>query len=369
MIIQNAKVFNSKGFFEKRELTIKDDSGSVLDARGALIFPGLVDIHLHGAVGCDFSDANESSLQKIMDYELSRGVMAICPTTMTYPEEKLSEVMESVHRARDYKGGAELIGINMEGPFISNQKVAAQNPLYVSKPDISMFLRLQERSGGMIKLVDIAPEIEGAFDFIKELNNQVVISLAHTAADYDTAKKAFRLGANHLTHMFNAMNPIGHRQPGPQIAALEENAYVELICDGVHVHDSIIRMVFELFDEDRIVLVSDSMMATGLGDGLYELGGQKVLASGNKCTLAESPDVIAGSNTDLFGCLRHAVLEAKVPIEKALKAVTINPARSIHVNDRYGQLDGECVDNAVVTDDKLNIKYLIRNGKIEGMKE
>lgn len=364
MIVKNAKVFNSKGYFEKRDLIIENGSAEIIDATGLLAIPGLVDIHFHGAVGCDVCDASEEGLKKILDYELSRGVMAVCPTTMTYPEEKLNGIIDNVVKVAQNSGGADVIGINMEGPFISRGKVAAQNPKYVMNADAAMFMRLYERSGGLIKLVDTAPEVEGNMAFIEQVSDKVNVSLAHTLTDYETAKEAFGKGANHLTHMFNAMNGINHRNPGPIPAAREAGAYVELIGDGVHIHDAVIRMVFDLFDENKIVLISDSMMATGLEDGIYELGGQRVRADGNRCTLADNPDVIAGSKTDLFDCLRHVVLDVGVALEKAVKAATINAARSINADDQYGQLEKNGVDSVILTDERLNIKYLIKDGTV-----
>ena len=190
----------------------------VIDAGGAYALPGLVDIHFHGAVGHDFCDADEAGLQAIADFEASKGVLAICPATMTFSEEILNGIMD-VAAAHKNERGADLVGINMEGPYISPKKVGAQNPKYVMAADAGMFRRLQARSGGLIKLVDVAPEEPGNLDFIKECRDEVRISIAHTCTDYDTAKAAFAAGASHMTHLYNAMPGITHREPGPIIAA------------------------------------------------------------------------------------------------------------------------------------------------------
>lgn len=376
MIIKNARVFNTKGYFEDKDLVIdggrfvdsskqgtQTDYGTVIDAKGLMAIPGLVDIHFHGAVGHDFCDADSAGLKEILEYELSSGIMAACPATMTFPEEKLGCIIDSALSLGDNDKGADLVGINMEGPFINQGKVAAQNPEYVQKADSDMFFRLQDRAKGLIKLVDIAPEADGNMSFIDEVKGKVSVSLAHTLADYDTAKEAFNRGASQLTHMFNAMNDIGHRAPGPALAAQEAGAFVELICDGVHNHDAIIRMVFNLFDKNKIVLISDSMMATGLADGTYELGGQKVDVNGNECRLSEHKDVIAGSNTNLYECLKHAVLVAKVPIEKAIKAATINPARAIQIDEHYGSFAEGCYGNVLLIDDDFNVVVRIHKGE------
>lgn len=373
MIIKNARVFNEDGIFEEKDIFIqngfiiepdseKNLDGLVIDGSGLLAVPGLVDIHFHGAFGQDFCDANIDGLEYMLESEVSKGVMAVCPATMTLPEEKLNAVIDT---ALMYRGsGASLMGINMEGPFISRQKVAAQNPEYVMEADGEMFERLLSRSKGLIKIVDIAPEVGNNMEFIDRFASKVSVSLAHTMADYDTAKAAFKRGAVQLTHMFNAMNDIGHRSPGPVLAAYEEGAYVELICDGIHNHDAVIRMVFDLFDKDKVVLISDSMRAAGLEDGEYTLGGQKVTVRGNKCFLSDNPGVIAGSNTCLFDCLKYAVKTAGVSLEKALRAATINPARAIGIDNAFGSLAVGHVGNVILMDDSFNIKYLFKNGKL-----
>lgn len=336
----------------------------IIDAAGLMAIPGLVDIHFHGAVGHDFCDADSVGLKEILDYELSRGIMSVCPATMTFTEEKLNEVIDNALEVSSYEGGARLVGINMEGPFINPLKAGAQSIEFVRECDPEMFRRLLSRAGGLIKIVDIAPECGNNMSFIDEFKDEVSVSLAHTKCDYDTAKEAFGRGAKQLTHMFNAMNDIGHREPGPVLAARESGAFVELIGDGVHNHDAVVRMVFDLFDEDRIILISDSMMATGLSDGTYTLGGQSVDVRGNRCTLSADPGVIAGSNSDLLACLKHVVKEAGVPLEKALAAATINPAGAIGLSDRYGTL-AEGVDaNVVLLDGNLDIRYLILKGKL-----
>ena len=234
--------------------------------------------------------------------------------------------------------GADLVGINMEGPFISPKKVGAQNPEYVQGADAAMFRRLQKRAGGLIKLVDVAPEEPGNLDFIKECHNEVRISIAHTCTDYDTAVKAFEAGATHMTHLYNAMPGITHRAPGPIIAAMEHDAEVELITDNVHIHPAMVRFTFNTFGDDRVCLIADSAMSCGLPDGQYSLGGQAITVKGPRATLTEHPDTIAGSNTCLYDCMKRAVLEMNVPLESAVRAASETPAKSIGVDNDYGSL-------------------------------
>lgn len=373
MIIRNAKVFSDGCRFVEKDLVIRDgrivfgaapqENEEIIDAQGAYGLPGLVDIHFHGAVGHDFCDADEAGLQAIADFEASKGVLAICPATMTFDEEILNGIMD-VAAAHKNERGADLVGINMEGPYISPRKVGAQNPKYVMAADAGMFRRLQARSGGLIRLVDIAPEEPGNLDFIRECHNEVRISIAHTCTDYETAKEAFAAGASHMTHLYNAMPGITHREPGPIIAALEEGAEVELITDGVHIHPAMVRFTFNTFGDDHVILIADSMMACGLPDGQYSLGGQAVTVRGPRATLTEHPDTIAGSATCLYDCMKHAVMQMGVPLASAVRAASLNPARSIGIEADYGSLEPGRWGNVILADDQLNIVKVIRKGEV-----
>ena len=371
MIVRNAKVFTDGCRFVEKDLVIRDGrivfgaapraDEEIVDAGGAYALPGLVDIHFHGAVGHDFCDADEAGLQAIADFEASKGVLAICPATMTFNEEILNGIMD-VAAAHKNGRGADLVGINMEGPYISPSKVGAQNPKYVMGADAGMFRRLQARSGVLIKLVDVAPEEPGNLDFIRACHDEVRISIAHTCADYDTAKAAFAAGASHMTHLYNAMPGITHRAPGPIIAALEEGAEVELITDGIHIHPAMVRFTFNTFGDDHVILIADSMMACGLPDGQYSLGGQAVTVKGALATLTEHPGTIAGSATCLYDCMRHAVLDMGVPLASAVRAATLNPARSIGIDADYGSLEPGRWGNVVLADEQLNIQKVIQKG-------
>lgn len=373
MIIRNAKVFSDGCRFVEKDLVIRDgrivfgaapqENEEIIDAQGAYALPGLVDIHFHGAVGHDFCDADEAGLQAIADFEASKGVLAICPATMTFDEEILNGIMD-VAAAHKNERGADLVGINMEGPYISPRKVGAQNPKYVMAADAGMFRRLQARSGGLIRLVDIAPEEPGNLDFIRECHNEVRISIAHTCTDYETAKEAFAASASHMTHLYNAMPGITHREPGPIIAALEEGAEVELITDGVHIHPAMVRFTFNTFGDDHVILIADSMMACGLPDGQYSLGGQAVTVRGPRATLTEHPDTIAGSATCLYDCMKHAVMQMGVPLASAVRAASLNPARSIGIEADYGSLEPGRWGNVILADDQLNIVKVIRKGEV-----
>jgi len=378
MIIRNALVYTANHQFEKKDIVIKDEKISdilskevassiseeeMIDAEGLCAIPGLVDIHFHGAVGYDFCDASQEGIQAIADFEASKGVLAICPATMTYSEEILSCIMETAANYKNEKG-ADLVGINMEGPFISSKKIGAQNPEYVALPDVEMFCRLQEKSGKLIKLVDIAPETDGAIAFIDALHKDVNISLAHNAATYEEATEAFNHGARHMTHLYNAMPGINHREPGPIIAARENGAEVELICDGIHIHPAMVRFTFAMFGADKVILISDSMRACGLANGQYQLGGQDVTVADGKAVLTENPDTIAGSVTSLYDCMKKAVLEMDIPLEDAVRAATENPAKAIGIDKEYGKIDVGYWGNVVLMDKDMNPKHIIHRGKM-----
>lgn len=373
MIIKNAMVYTPQHVFAKGDIVIRGGrivfgaapqlDEEIIDAEGLYALPGLLDLHFHGAVGHDFCDASEEAIQALADFEASKGVLAICPATMTYSEEILGGIMDAAAAHKNGRG-ADLVGINMEGPFISPDKIGAQNPKYLHKADVDMFRRLQERAGGLIKLVDMAPEEDGALDFIARCRGEVRISIAHTCTSYETAKKAFAAGASHMTHLYNAMPGITHREPGPIIAALEDHAEVELITDGVHIHPAMVRFTFHTFGADRVVLIADSMMACGLPDGQYSLGGQAVTVKGPRATLTEHPGVIAGSATCLYDCMRRAVLDMDVPLVDAVRAASENPARSIGVDGDYGSLTPGRYGNVILADRELNIQKVIQKGRV-----
>lgn len=341
------------------------DSGPTIDAAGCYVIPGLIDLHFHGCVGHDFCDGSEEAIDAIARYQASRGVTAICPATMTYPEDVLGPIMDAAAAYEAKRDGAALVGINMEGPYISPDNIGAQNPAYLHLPDEAMFRRLQERSGNLIKLVDVAPEVEGALDFIASVAPDVRVSIAHTQADYDAACAAIEAGARQMTHLCNAMPPLHHRKPGPIGAAFDHPEVTpELIADGVHIHPSMVRLLFAAFGGDRIILISDSMMATGLDDGEYSLGGQDVTVRGNLATLHDG--TIAGSATDLMACVRVAVRDMGVPLDVAVRAASANPARALGIEGERGGIETGKVADAVVLDEDLNVKHVIVRGELVG---
>lgn len=363
--------------FEEGVLTIEGDrivSAEPCDAKeltaeekGRYILPGLVDIHLHGCAGFDFCDGTMEAMRAIADYELAHGITSICPATMTLSMERLTDICTVCALAAETETlregillGDVIRGIYLEGPFISMEKKGAQNAAYIRKPDSEMLKRLQSAARGMIRVVAIAPETEGAMDCIRDGKRDFRFSAAHTCADYETARKAIEAGMSHVTHLYNAMPPYMHREPGVVGAAAESDSVTaELICDGYHIHPSVVRNTFRLFGAERIVLVSDSMMAVGMDDGEYSLGGQKVQVRGSRAMLEDG--TLAGSAANLYDCMRMAV-QMGVPREDAVRAATYNPAAVIGIDKECGSLGKGKKADILITDCELGLREVIKSG-------
>lgn len=370
MRITGAKVFDVQQGFVHRDLCTDKDlisygsgDGQIIDGEGCYLIPGLTDVHFHGCRGADFSDGDAAGLQTIADYELSRGVTQICPAGMTLAEDALIRMCEvaAAHKA-EAKSGATLAGINLEGPFLSEAKKGAQNGAWLQDPNEALFNRLQKTSKGLVKLISVAPEREHAMEFIEAVGERVTVSIAHTTADYDTALSAFQAGARQVTHLYNAMPAFSHRAPGVVGAALDTpGCRVELICDGIHIHPSVVRATFKMFGADRVVLISDSMRAAGMPDGDYTLGGQAVKVQGRYATLADG--TLAGSVTDLMSCMKTAV-GMGIPLADAVKAAAVNPARAIGVYSRVGSLEPGKRANLVLLDKNLEVKAVVFCGEL-----
>ena len=341
MLFENAWIFTGEGGFIHGSFRVEDGrfteisertSGSGVDLQNAHVIPGLVDIHTHGNSGADFSDGDAAGLETMARYLASNGVTGFAPASMTLPYETLDRAFATASQFSAHRpaGCARLLGIQMEGPFFSEKKKGAQNAAYLRLPDFEAFQRLYDRCGGLVRIVDVAPELEGAVDFTARASRLCTVSVAHTDADYDQAGAVLDAGAAHLTHLFNAMPPIHHRNPGVIGAAAErESVTAELICDGMHVHESAVRMAFKLFP-GRICLVSDALRCCGMPDGIYELGGQQVFLREGVARLADG--TIAGSAANLYTCMRRAIAFG-IPMEQAILSATAIPARVLGLTD------------------------------------
>lgn len=369
MKIKNCNIFGEDNQFHIGSLdtdgafiALESHDGIEIDGEGLYAIPGLIDIHIHGSYGHDFCEGTDKALDVMSDYLGKNGITAFTATSMTLPEETLLKIYENAANYQQKKG-ALFVGINMEGPFLAPAKKGAQNGGYLKNPDEIMFRKLNNASGNKIKLVSVAPELPGAMEFIEKCSKDVVIALAHTAADYETAAKALDLGACHITHLYNAMLPFSHRAPGVPGAAMDkEGCTVELISDGIHVDPCVVRATYKLFTDNRVVLISDNMMAVGMADGQYELGGQPVKVLGCRATLSDG--TIAGSATNLMDCMRKAV-SFGIPLEQAVKTASVNPAKVIGEFGNMGSLSIGKLANIVLLDKDLVIQRVIIKGKEE----
>lgn len=379
MLFRNAKIFDGTGFYSG-EFSVSEETGKfifvgkhaatdisgygdVIDLNGSYVIPGLIDIHTHGNSGADFSDGDYDGLKKMAAFYLSHGITSFCPTSMTFPYDVLEKAFAT---AGDYAdsadaNGARLAGIHMEGPYFSEKKKGAQNAAYLKLPDYDGFKKLYDGCNGLIRIIDIAPELDGASEFTEKASGLCTVSVAHTDASYEDTVKVYEAGAKHLTHLYNAMPGIHHRNPGVIGAASErEGITAELICDGLHVHESAIRMAFRLFP-GRICLISDSLRCAGMPDGEYTLGGQNVYLKDNIARLIDG--TIAGSATNLYQCMINAI-SFGIDKASAINAATVNPAHAIGMDDILGSIaPGKYADFVVCDETLKERKAIYREGK------
>lgn len=376
-----------------------ENSKNIIDGKGAYAIPGLIDLHFHGCMGDDFCDGDKEAIHRIAEYEASVGVTAIAPATMTLPVEELEDILKiaaaykkdseseqkvqkqvdniskelqteknsekNEEKRKENKKRADFVGINMEGPFISPVKKGAQDERNIIACDEAIAQKFLDASDNLVKFMGIAPEeSENTVSFIENMKDKVNISLAHTNADYKSAKAAFDAGANHAVHLFNAMPAFTHREPGV-VGAVSDSEHVmaEIICDGVHIHPSMVRAAFKMMGAQRMILISDSMRATGMPDGQYTLGGLDVKVRGNRATLV-SDGALAGSVTNLADCMRTVVTQMGIPLETAVACATKNPAISLGIYEERGSISVGKKADIVLLDENLTLKTVIKSGML-----
>lgn len=338
-----------------KDLPRKEEDLAVDCAGNYTVVPGFVDVHIHGCAGADTCDATREALEAMAAFLLAHGVTSFCPTTMTTSRETIQAALLAAKDMMDHpmEGGARVVGVNMEGPFIAKERKGAQKEEDILPPDFPLFQRFYEESGGIVRLVDVAPEQPGGLDFVEKASQLCTVSIAHTTADYDQAKAAFDKGVTHATHLFNAMSGLHHRKPGVVGAVFDDSRVRgELICDGFHIHPAVLRAAFRLLG-DRALIVSDSMRANGMPEGeAFDLGGQMVTVHQGKALLPDG--TIAGSVTNLHQEIKNLV-SFGVPFEQAVKAATLLPARAIGLDGEIGSIAPGKRADLVVLDENLDI--------------
>ena len=376
---KNAKIYvEGKGIvttclgIENGKIAYIGDDESKIDElianvpEGSIVLPGFIDEHIHGAAGSDAMDGEVTALSTIANAIASEGTVAFLATTMTQSPKNLLKAMKAVkdYRKSDPADGAEVAGVHLEGPFISTKHVGAQPIKYVKAPDVEFFDKLNKASGNNIRIITMAPEVEGSDAFIKAVSEKgVVVSIGHTDAKYDDIVKAIECGAKNVTHTYNAQRALHHREAGTVGSALLlDELNCELITDTIHVSVPAMKLVFKNKPADKVTLITDAMRAKHMPDGESELGGQLVIVKGGEARLVDG--TLAGSVLKMNDAIKNVVTKVGVPFLRAVDSATINPAKTLGIDNKLGSIKvGKNASFAIMNVD-YSIEATIRNGKV-----
>lgn len=359
--------------FSEAEACAKDYD-QVLDCNGDYATPGFIDIHNHGNSGYDVMDATPEALENISRFHLARGVTGFLGATMSQSTREIQAALKNIvsraeHRQEGGAAHSKLLGIYLEGPYLSKKRKGAQAEDYIKDPDLSELKGFLETAKEFLKVVALAPELTGALEMIKYLKSRgIVVAAGHTDADYDLIAQAVEAGVTDTAHLFNGMKDLYHRDPGPAgVLLLDHRVTCELICDGIHLHKAVVDLTVRLKGAGGIVLISDAMRATGLGDGSYDLGGQKVIVVDGIARLSDG--TLAGSTLTLDRAIRNVMVMAKIPMHEAVQMATLNPAKLIGVSARKGSIEPGKDADIVVFDENIKVKKVLIGGQIVAFTE
>lgn len=333
----------------------------IIDVQGQYISPGFIDLHIHGSSGFDTMDGSLEALKAISSTILKYGTTSFLPTTMTMKLEIIYNALDTVREALKLEEwqGARILGAHLEGPFINKSYKGAQQEDYILKPEFEYIKDYLD----IIRIITLAPEVEGAREFIRTLKekSKTTLSIGHTSASYEEAMAAIEEGISHCTHLFNAMTPLHHRNPGVVGAVFNSNITCELIADSFHVHPELYKLLLKIKGEDNLVLVTDAIRASCMKSGCYDLGGQEVCVKDGKAQLANGS--LAGSVLTLNKAVKNFIEATSVPMHQAIKLVTLNPARIIGVDATKGSIELGKDADIIVFDDNIDINKVFIEGK------
>ncbi len=378
-VIEGGNVFVGEIGFQKKQIHIHNGKISALtDGAGNqkatikleeedVVLPGRIDGHIHGAAGFDVMDGTQGAIEGIATAIVKEGTTSFLPTTMTSSSDRIAQVLQNLNdyiHSQKRTGKAEVIGIHLEGPFISPEKMGAQNPEHIQKPDLDTFMAWNEKAGSTIKVVTMAPELEGALAFIRAITDQQIIaSIGHSNATYDQVQAAYKAGAKQFTHLYNAMRPLHHREPGVVGAAyLHTSTIAELIADGLHSAPEMVNLAFRMKGKEGLMLITDAMRAKCLGNGTYDLGGQQVNVLDGKATLEDG--TLAGSVLTMQEAFTNMKNFTDATLEDLVYITSINPAKQYNLYDRKGSIDIGKDADLIVLDKKGELKMTICRGVI-----
>lgn len=361
IVLKNNILQNKVLVFADKILDICDRApkdAQIIDAKGNYVTPGFISTHIHGVNNSDTEDGNVEALNSMNQYLLKTGVTSWCPTLATIESQNLDNILNAVRQAQKQNAGAKIIGLYLEGIFLSKVKRGAHREDWLKAPDAKLVIKNKD----IIKIVICAPELEGALEFIKEVTEQgVKVAIGHSNATYEEAKKAIDAGATDATHLFNASSALTHREPGlPGAALTDDRVYCELICDKFHIHPALYDMIYNL-KKDKLILITDSIRPAGMPDGEYFQAGFHVTKKDVECRLDDG--TIAGSVIDLNVGINNVIKNSKIPLYEVINAVTINPARMLGVDDKIGSLEIGKAADIVIADTDFNIIKVFKDGE------